>query len=273
MGPRAVAYCSAMSSSTKTPAADTAVEQARAPKSIGGYVALGLWLATGAALAAGYARGPLTFAFVMIGWVLSVTVHEFGHAWVAYRAGDRTMLAKGYLSLDPRRYGDVATSLLIPLIALAIGGIGFPGGAVYLRNDLMRSRTWRSAAALAGPGATLLVMLALALVADLTRGLWSGPVYDALAFLALLQAMALVLNLLPIPGLDGFAVIRPFLPRAWDGAIRAISRFALIGLLLVLFGAPGASDSLWTTAASIVGFLGVPLDAAGRAYRAFHFWR
>ena len=52
----------------------------------------------------------------------------------------------GYLSFDPRRYGDLGTSLVIPLLALALGGIGFPGGAVYLRNDLMRSPFWRAAA-------------------------------------------------------------------------------------------------------------------------------
>ena len=235
-------------------------------------MALGLWLAAGAALAAGYAPGPLTFAFIVVGWVLSVTVHEFGHAWVAYRAGDHSVLAKGYLSLDPRRYGDLRTSLLVPLIALALGGIGFPGGAVYLRTDLMRSRAWRSAVALAGPAATLVVMLALASVVDLARDSLPAPVYDALAFLTLLQGTALVLNLLPLPGLDGFAIIRPFLPGRWNGAIRKVERFALIGLLLILFGIPGASDSLWRTAASIVDFFGVPLEAVARGYRTFHFW-
>ena len=53
-----------------------------------------------------------------------------------------------HVSFDPRRYGDLGVSLVIPLIALAMGGIGFPGGAVYLRTDLMRSRPWRSAASL-----------------------------------------------------------------------------------------------------------------------------
>jgi hypothetical protein len=84
--------------------------------------------------------GVLTFAFVVVGWVLSVVVHEFAHAFVAYKAGDHTIVEKGYLSLDPLKYTDLQTSLILPLVALAIGGIGFPGGAVYLRDDLMRSK-------------------------------------------------------------------------------------------------------------------------------------
>ena len=51
---------------------------------------------------------------------------------------------KGYLAFDPRRYGDLGVSLVIPLLALAMGGVGFPGGAVYVRNDLIRGRVWRS---------------------------------------------------------------------------------------------------------------------------------
>src|SRR3954453_12326790 len=98
------------------------------------------WLALGWALQRlPDATGPLTFAFVLLGWVLSVMAHEFSHAAVAWLGGDVTVADKGYLAFDPRRYGDVGTSLVLPLLALALGGVGFPGGAVYLRTDLMRS--------------------------------------------------------------------------------------------------------------------------------------
>ena len=81
--------------------------------------------------------------------MLAVGVHEFCHAWVAYQGGDHTVVDKGYLTFDPRRYANLQTTLIWPLIALALGGIGFPGGAVYLRDDLMRTPLWRSAASLA----------------------------------------------------------------------------------------------------------------------------
>jgi Zn-dependent protease len=159
--------------------------------------------------------GVLTFAFVVVGWILSVVVHEFAHAFVAYKAGDHTIVEKGYLTLDPLKYTDLSTSLVLPLIALALGGIGFPGGAVYLRDDLMRSRRGRALASLAGPLGTLAVLIGLAAVPGRRPGLrrrQASPLSRAAAFLAFLQAFALVLNLLPLPSLDGFGVIRPYLP-------------------------------------------------------------
>jgi Zn-dependent protease len=257
---------------TSSPA--TAPPAAARPNNLVGAAVLALWLASGGALAAGFPPGPLTFAFVVLGWVLAVMAHEFAHAGVAYLAGDHTIVEKGYLSFDPRRYGDLRTSLLIPLIALALGGIGFPGGAVYLRNDLMRGRLWRSAASLAGPAATLLVLAVLALVLNLWPSMAPpGPAYDALAFLAYLQATALILNLLPIPGLDGFNALRPFLPKGWAPALRQLQGLTMIGLLLVVFFVPGAGRALFLTAASITGAFGVPMSAWIAGYQAFHFWR
>lgn len=245
---------------------------ARPPNNLVGMSLLIAFMAMGAGLVTSpAARGPLTFGFVMIGWVLAVMAHEFAHARVAYAAGDTTVKAKGYLSFDPRRYGDLATSLVIPLIALALGGIGFPGGAVYLRNDLMRSRSWRAAASLAGPGATLLVLLGLALVLNLSQE--DGPLGSALAMLAFLQAMALVLNLLPVPGLDGFNALRPFLPKAWGPTIRKVEGVAMLALLGALFLLPGFGNQLFGVAAELASALGVPRDAMADGWNAFHFWK
>lgn len=242
------------------------------------FVGLGLFaafVALGAALAlTPVAKTPLTFAFVLIGWVLAVMAHEFAHAGVAYLAGDHTVREKGYLSLDPRRYGDLGTSLVIPLIALALGGIGFPGGAVYLRNDLIRSPAWRAAASLAGPAATLVVLLILAFVLNLwSRAALPDPLFAALAMLAFLQATALILNLLPLPGLDGFNAIRPFLPTAWTPLIARFESVALLILLAAIFLVPGFSDLLFGVAVTLAAVLGVPVEAMQAGWTAFHFWR
>lgn len=249
---------------------------AKPPNNLVGLTLLAAFAALAVALALTPAgRTPLTFGFVMIGWVLAVMAHEFAHAFVAHLAGDTTVQAKGYLSFDPRRYGDLATSLVIPLIALALGGIGFPGGAVYLRNDLMRSRSWRAAASLAGPAATLVVLLALAVV----LGLWPpadgppGPLFQGLAMLAFLQAMALVLNLLPVPGLDGFNALRPFLPDAWGPAIRKVEGVAMLALLAALLFVPGVGGLLFGAATDLTASLGVPRSAIAAGWNAFHFWK
>lgn len=247
----------------------------RPPNNLIGLGLLAAFVALGAALAlTPPAKTPLTFAFVLTGWVLAVMAHEFAHAGVAYLAGDHTVREKGYLSFDPRRYGDLGVSLVIPLIALALGGIGFPGGAVYLRNDLMRGPAWRAAASLAGPGATLAVLLALALALNLwSRAALPDPLFAALAMLAFLQATALILNLLPLPGLDGFNAIRPFLPKAWAPTIARFEGLAMLVLLAALFLVPGFSGLLFGVAVTLAAALGVPPESMQAGWAAFHFWQ
>jgi len=218
--------------------------------------------------------GVLTFAFVAVGWILSVVVHEFAHAYVAHKAGDHTIVEKGYLTLDPLKYTDLTTSMLLPLIVLAVGGIGFPGGAVYLREDLMRSRLGRSMASLAGPLGTLAVLVALSacLAADRAFGVDDSALARAASFLAFLQGFALVLNLLPLPGLDGFGVIRPYLPPAiQQGALR-LGNLVFIGLFLAIFFVPAVNDALFRTVLTITDLFGVARPEIGAGLRAFRFW-
>lgn len=241
-----------------------------------GLAILALWLGLGAALLL-MEQPPhvLTFAFVMVGWLLSVMAHEFGHALVGYLAGDHTVKAKGYLDFDPRRYADPVTSLGIPILALALGGVGFPGGAVYLRTDLMRSRLWRAAASLAGPAVTAAIFVGLTLGLNLWAATGGAGVelYPALSVLAFLQAMALILNLLPIPGLDGFNAIRPFLPKAWAPAIHKLQGLGMVLLLALVFLVPGAGAALFRAAADLSIALGLQPQALQYGWDAFHFWR
>lgn len=218
--------------------------------------------------------GLITFAFVVLGWMLSVMAHEFSHAAVAYVGGDVSVAQKGYLGFDPRRYGDLGSSLVLPALALMLGGVALPGGAVYLRPDLMRGRGWRSAAALAGPAATLAILLALtALLRVWEAGGGSGALFAAVSLLAFFEAMALILNLLPIPGLDGFNALRPFLPAAWGPPLRKAEGLAMALLLIAVFVVPGAGSWLFAAAAALAQALGVDPAAIADGWRAFHFWR
>ena len=182
--------------------------------------------------------GPLTILFVTAGWITSVCVHEFGHAIVAYVGGDRNVRDSGYLDLNPLRYTNVLLSLVMPVLFLLLGGIGLPGGAVYINRSALRSRSWDAAVSVAGPVGTLLcgVLVALPFVIP-GHGAWINQTnfnfFAALAFLGFIEAVALVLNLLPVPGLDGFGIIRPWLP--YSAQSLAI-RYGQLGILLV-FGA------------------------------------
>ena len=255
-----------------------ATDASRPPISPNALILLAAWIASGVGLVmAPQAAGVFTFVFVILGWVLAVVAHEFGHAFIAHKAGDPTIAEKGYLSLDPLKYADLGVSIVIPVIAVVLGGIGFPGGAVYLREDMMRNRAWRSAASLAGPFGTFLVLIvltaAIGFAAPRLEGGLASPLIPALAFLAFLQATALLLNLLPVPGLDGYGIIRPWLPQDVREATRKYESLAMIALLAVLFFVPPVANLFFGIAFLVSHLVGVPLEAVQEGYRTFRFWR
>jgi Zn-dependent protease len=189
------------------------------------------------------------FLFVLGAWVMSVCLHEFAHAYAAYRAGDTSVEARGYLTLNPFRYTHPFLSIILPLVAIVGGGFALPGGAVYLHPHTFRSRAQRSLAAAVGPLTNVVFAVALILLAKSQITMAGGvPVlgtvngfgltstdhlrfWSAVAFLGLLQLTAAVLNLLPVPGLDGYAIIEPYLD---PETVRVGERVKPWGLLLVI---------------------------------------
>src|ERR1700733_14831131 len=101
-------------------------------------------------------QNSLTWA-MLIGWVMSVVLHELGHGIVGYLGGDYTIRERGGLSLNPLQYIDPVMSILLPAIFLLMGGIPLPGGVTYIRQDLLRSKLWRSATYAAGPAMNFLI--------------------------------------------------------------------------------------------------------------------
>jgi len=90
------------------------------------------------------------FVLVIAGWVVSLCLHEFAHAYSAFRFGDHGVAMRGYLTLNPMKYTHPVLSLLLPILFIALGGIGVPGGAVYVRTDFMTKRQ-KTIVSLAGP--------------------------------------------------------------------------------------------------------------------------
>lgn len=185
--------------------------------------------------------GPATrigvFLFVIAGWLVSLCLHEFGHAYTAWRFGDTDVAVRGYLTLNPLKYSNPFLSLGLPLLFIALGGIGLPGGAVYLRTGFMTPRQ-RTLVSLAGPFANLVLGLMLLAAARLFLDPAHLAFWGAVAFLGFLQITALLLNLLPIPGLDGYAALEPHLSPAVQRALEPARQFGFLILLVVLL-APG----------------------------------
>ncbi|HYM67094.1 MAG TPA: site-2 protease family protein, partial [Patescibacteria group bacterium] len=216
---------------------------------------VGVTAASGVGLWTGALPGltvVLTLTFVTAGWIASLCVHEFSHALVAYLGGDRAVAASGYLTLDPLRYTNLLLSVVMPIVFLLLGGIGLPGGAVYINRGALRSRKWDSAVSLAGPAGTLLCGLLVAapfLIPGHQSWITTGNLafFGALAFLGFIEAVALLLNLLPIPGLDGFGVVRPWLPYSvQDWAVR-YGGLAIIGIFVVLWYVAPVRDAFFST--------------------------
>ena len=214
----------------------------------------------------------MTFIFVLVGWIFSLCLHEFAHAAVAFLGGDTSVREKGYLTFNPLRYVDPIASLFVPLVFLLLGGIGLPGGAVYIDPRRLRSRWWACAVALAGPAANLAIagVLVLALSTGVMARSAAAP---PLAFLALLQVMAVILNLLPLPPLDGYRAIAPFLPKNLQMTFDRWGSLPLFILLLLLWVVPTVSTWFWIATFRLAGALGIPLALAGLGLKQFRiFW-
>lgn len=221
-------------------------------------------------------RHPITVLGVVIlvlgGWAVSLTLHEFGHAVVAYKGGDHEVAAKGYLTMDIRHYADPVLSLVLPLLLLAIGGIPLPGGAVWINRWALRSRAVSSAVSLAGPLSNLvlgvLLTFVLALVPAMPEGLYFG-----LSMLAFVQVLAFVLNILPVPGLDGFGAIEPYLsPQAREFGAKA-RPWAPLVLFALIIGLPGVAAIFFDMSYFVYGLIGGDSSAAGIGFALFQFWR
>ena len=213
----------------------------------------------------------MTFVFVLVGWIFSLCLHEFAHAAVAYLGGDTSVREKGYLTFNPLRYVDPIASLFVPLVFLLLGGIGLPGGAVYIDPRRLRSKWWACAVALAGPAANLLIAAVLVLV--LTRtAMARNAAAPALAFLALLQVTAVILNLLPLPPLDGYRAIAPFLPKNLQMTFDRWGSVPLFILLLLTWVAPATSSWFWSMTFRIAGAIGIPLSLAGLGLKQFRIF-
>jgi Zn-dependent protease len=185
----------------------------------------------------------------VVAFVISVTVHEFGHAIVADRLGDGLPRAQGRVSLSPLRHIDLLGTIVIPLLAALTAGIPFIAWGKPVQTDpsAMTTRFPRSVnnllVSLAGPMMNLLVaVLVSVLLLGLSR---SGTVSREVAvtiiqFMVVLNISLMFFNLLPIPPLDGAAILALVLPARALRVLPVLQRYGMI-IILVLFITPVGS--------------------------------
>lgn len=169
-------------------------------------------------------------AGIVLGMLAGITTHEFSHAGVADQLGDHQPRALGRVSLNPLRHLDPLGTALLVLV-----GIGW-GKPVPVNVAALRpGRTGMALVAGAGPVANLLVALGLALIyraADLAGT--GGAVLQLVYVATVVNLLLAILNLIPIPPLDGFGVLIALVPPRWEYSIRRYQGYGVVLLLLLL---------------------------------------
>jgi len=172
--------------------------------------------------------------------IIALTVHEFAHAFVAYRFGDTTARDAGRLTLNPLKHLDVIGSLM-----LLVAGFGWakpvPINPYALRRRADSAVMWVS---LAGPVSNLLLAIVAGLLLRLrvvpwvgSTGLLPSPAEFLFTFMSI-NLVLMLFNLIPLAPLDGEKVLTNLLPAKWSSGLASIQQYGPILLLVLLFVLP-----------------------------------
>jgi Zn-dependent protease len=196
----------------------------------------------------------------LIAFILCITVHEFGHAWVATRLGDPTPRSQGRLTLAPQHHIDPIGTILMPIIMAMSASIGalplLAWGRPVQTNPLSYTRrlslsTGRMLVSIAGPAMNLLMALVVSILIVIGAKLHvSAELLQAVfMYVVQLNLSLMIFNLLPIPPLDGGAVLAWVLPRSMHNIVDFLARYGAFILLFLVI-----SPSLGLPLMRVVGY-------------------
>jgi len=184
--------------------------------------------------------------------IFAITVHEAAHGLVASRFGDQTARLAGRLTLNPIKHIDPIGTVVLPLILLAVGGliIGWAKPVPVEWRNLRNPKRDMAWVAIAGPGANLVMMLLWTLLAKAAisfeavfQGFAQPMLYMAMAGVTI-NIVLMVLNLLPVPPLDGSRVVSSLLPSRLAYKYNRIEPYGLI-IVIILLATGALSWILW----------------------------
>ena len=171
-------------------------------------------------------------AGIAIALVIGVTCHEFSHAFTADQLGDHRPRALGRVSLNPVRHIDPFGALLF-----LIAGFGYGRPVPVNVYALRPGRIGMAIVAAAGPIANVVVALVFAVLyrAIQISGLRMDFVEQVVLSAVFYNFVLAILNLIPIPPLDGYNVVLPFLPPRYAFTVQRYAQYGFFVLLLLVF--------------------------------------
>jgi Zn-dependent protease len=176
--------------------------------------------------------------------LLAITLHEYAHGWAAHKLGDNTAKMLGRLTINPIKHIDPVGTLLIPGLLLLVSApflFGYAKPVPVNARNLKNPRKDMALVAIAGPLANLIMAFAWGLIILLGMNLISDPsIAKGIVQMSyngiLINVVLMVLNLLPLPPLDGGRVLAGIVPRNTANMLDKIEPygfFILIGLLMI----------------------------------------
>ena len=178
----------------------------------------------------GLAAQPLTLALLLAAVLVATTCHEFAHAYVANRLGDPTAAQLGRLSLNPVKHLDLLGTLFFVLF-----GFGWAKPVPVNPANFRNPRQGMLQVALAGPLANVTVAFLLGVVGRTLAPGGSVLLMEMLAFVAWINVILAVFNLIPIPPLDGSRILEAVLPSEHAYAYTRFQPYGVVVLLLLLY--------------------------------------
>ncbi len=184
-----------------------------------------------------------TLAIYALPVIFAITLHEAAHGYVARHFGDSTAWQLGRVSLNPLRHIDPIGTILVPVMLLTLSG----GGVIFgwakpvpvnfgRLRDPKKDMLWVAAA---GPAANLFMALCWASLLKLADIMPDNAYLEPMARMGLagieINAALMLLNLLPIPPLDGGRIMVSLLPHRLAWKFAQIERYGFFILLALLF--------------------------------------
>jgi Zn-dependent protease len=187
-----------------------------------------------------------TVSVIIFGSLIpSIILHEISHGWVALAFGDDTAKRAGRLTLNPIPHIDPVGTIVVPVI-MALSGIGFLGWAKPVPVNVGRLRSPRNQTvlvSLAGPFTNVVLATIAGIVLVAGHGMYEfGPnvvsfkstLYEVLFYFGLVNIGLAVFNMIPVPPLDGSAVVERLIPRSWWPAYLRYRQYTMPLLLMLV---------------------------------------